>query len=54
MIRLASAKSFCRDDYTKIENYKEVVNDKTRRKISEAAKRRWATKRLKNTLQDTM
>ena len=29
MIRIASAKSFCRDDYTKIENYKEAVNDNT-------------------------
>lgn len=29
MIKLASAKSFCRDDYTKIENYKEAVNDNT-------------------------
>ena len=27
MISIASAKSFCRDDYTKIENYKEAVND---------------------------
>ncbi len=29
MIRVTSAKSFCRDDYTKIENYKEAVNDNT-------------------------
>ena len=29
MIRVTSAKSFCRDDYTKIENYKEAVNDIT-------------------------
>ena len=29
MIKIASAKSFCRDDYTKIENYKEAVNDNT-------------------------
>lgn len=29
MISIASAKSFCRDDYTKIENYKEAVNDNT-------------------------
>ena len=29
MINIASAKSFCRDDYTKIENYKEAVNDNT-------------------------
>ena len=29
MINIASAKSFCKDDYTKIENYKEAVNDNT-------------------------
>ena len=29
MIKIASAKSFCKDDYTKIENYKEAVNDNT-------------------------
>ena len=29
MIRIASAKSFYRDDYTKIENYKEAVNANT-------------------------
>ena len=47
MINVCNAKKFCKEDLSKIENYDKAIvfSEETRKKMSEAAKRRCSKKK---------